>query len=518
MGIKAELELMLSARYPLLYVVSAEEEVAEEALLEVVQARKSQIYFWDFARGWSDKEGADKGNPMAALARVAKMSGDVGSIFVLKDVATLIAPGANGQITAGQLPIVREIKNLAREMARDRRCLVLMSEQLRLPIELREETTVVDFSLPSIDEISEQVDRLVGKKLKLVGLEKEQLLKACQGLTRCRIARVLAKCLARTGKVDESAIALIIEEKRQTIRETGILEFIPVQSGMESVGGLENLKAWVRVRSNSFTDAARGYGLPAPKGLLLAGIQGTGKSLSAKTIAAEWRLPLLRLDIGKLFGGVVGESEANVRQVIKLAEAIAPCILFLDEIDKSFANITNGSDGDSGTSRRVFGTLLTWMQEKTAPVFVVMTANNVEVLPAELLRKGRLDDLFWVGLPTQLEREQIFKVHLSRLRADRMKDFDIESLAKKSKDFSGAEIEQVIYEAMQQGFSRDEEFTMLDLLDSIACCIPLAKIAQPQIDALKSWAVRSGAKSASLEELPLTKSDASLLIVDVEHN
>jgi len=520
-SIKKELELMLTARYPLLYVVSAEEEVVEEALLEVAQVRKSQIYFWDIARGWSDREGADKGNPMAALARVGKASGDVGSIFVLKDVATLIAPGANGQIAAGQLPLVREIKNLAREMARDdlrpaslRRCLVLMSEQLRLPIELREETTILDFSLPSIDEISELVLRLVGKKLKLPDLEKEQLLKACQGLTRCRIARVLAKCLARSGKVDESAIALVLDEKRQNIRETGILEFIPVQTGMESVGGLENLKKWVRVRSNSFTDKAREYGLPAPKGLLLAGIQGTGKSLSAKTIAAEWRLPLLRLDIGKLFGGIVGESESRIRQVIGLAEAISPCVLFVDEAEKGFGNITSGSDGDSGTSRRVFGTLLTWMQEKTAPVFVVMTANNVELLPAELLRKGRLDELFWLGLPTQLEREQIFKVHLSRLRAHRIKDFDIESLAKKSKDFSGAEIEQVIYEAMQHGFSRDEEFTMLDLLDSIASCIPLAKIAQPQIDALKSWAVRSGAKSASIEEVLLTKSDASLLVVD----
>jgi len=527
MGIKAELDLMLSARYPLLYVVSAEEEVAEEALLEVAQARKSQIYFWDFSRGWSDREGADQGNPMAALARVGKASGDVGSIFVLKDVATLIAPGANGQIAAGQLPIVREIKNLAREMARDglrpaslRRCLVLMSEQLRLPIELREETTVVDFSLPSIEEISEQVNLLVGKKLKLPDLEKEQLLKACQGLTRCRIARVLARCLALSGKVDESAIALIIEEKRQTIRETGILEFIPVQAGLESVGGLENLKKWVRVRSNSFTDAAREYGLPAPKGLLLAGIQGTGKSLSAKTIAAEWRLPLLRLEIGRLFAGIFGESESRVRQVIKLAEAISPCVLWIDEIEKSLSN--DQGNGDSGTSRRVFATLLTWMQEKTAPVFIVATANQVELLPAELIRKGRLDELFFVHLPTQLEREQIFKVHLSRLRADRIcssrNDFDIESLAKKSKDFSGAEIEQVIYEAMQHGFSRDEEFTMLDLLDSIASCIPLAQIAQPQIDALKSWAVRSGAKSASLEELPLTKSDTSLLIVDVEQN
>jgi ATP-dependent 26S proteasome regulatory subunit len=511
-SIKKELGLMLTARYPLLYVVSAEEEVAEKALLEVAQSRKWQIYFWDIARGWSDKEGVDKGNPMAALARVGKAPGDVGSLFVLKDVATLIAPGANGQIASGQLPIVREIKNLAREMARDRRCLVLMSEQLRLPIELREETTVVDFSLPSIEEISEQVDLLVGNKLKLENLEKEQLLKACQGLTRCRIARVLAKCLARNGKVDESAIALIIEEKRQNIRETGILEFIPVQVGLESVGGLENLKKWVRVRSNSFTDAAREYGLPAPKGLLLAGIQGTGKSLSAKTIAAEWKLPLLRLDIGKLFGGIVGESESRIRQVIGLAEAISPCILFIDEADKAFANISSGSDGDSGTSRRVFGTLLTWMQEKIAPVFVVMTANNVEVLPAELLRKGRLDDLFWVNLPTLLEREQIFKVHLSRLRVDRLKDFDIESLAQKSKNFSGAEIEQVIYEAMQFAFSCGEEFVNDDILDAIANCIPLAKIAQPQIDALKSWAVRSGAKSANIEEEFLPQTNASLLL------
>jgi len=521
-SIKKELELMLTARYPLLYVVSAEEEVVEEVLLEVAQTRKSQIYLWDFARGWSDKEGADKGNPMAALARVAKMSGDVGSIFVLKDVATLIAPGANGQIAAGQLPLVREIKNLAREMARDRRCLVLMSEQLRLPIELREEVTVVDFSLPSIEEISEQVNLLVGKKLKLADFEKEQLLKACQGLTRCRIARVLAKCLALSGKVDESAIALIIEEKRQTIRETGILEFISLaslQAGLESVGGLDNLKAWVRMRSNSFTDKAREYGLPAPKGLLLAGIQGTGKSLSAKTIAAEWKLPLLRLDVGRLFGGIVGESESRIRQVIRLAEAIAPCVLMIDEIEKSLSN--DQGNGDSGTSRRVFATLLTWMQEKTAPVFIVATANQVELLPAELIRKGRLDELFWVGLPTQLEREQIFKVHLTRLRADRLcssrNDFDIQSLAQKSKDFSGAEIEQVIYEAMQHGFSRNEEFTMLDLLDSIACCIPLAKIAQPQIDALKSWAVRSGAKSANLEEVSLAKSDTSFLL-EVDYN
>ncbi|HSN66085.1 MAG TPA: AAA family ATPase, partial [Fusibacter sp.] len=295
--------------------------------------------------------------------------------------------------------------------------------------------------------------------------------------------------------------------------ETGILEFIPHQSGLESVGGLENLKSWVKMRSHSFSDKAREYGLPSPKGLLLAGIQGTGKSLSAKTIAAEWKLPLLRLDVGRLFGGIVGESESRVRQVIKLAEAIAPVILFIDEIDKAFANITSGGDGDSGTSQRVFGTLLTWMQEKTAPVFVVMTANRPEVLPAELIRKGRIDEIFWVDLPSQTEREQIFQVHLKRVRSDR-KNFDFNFLASRSKDFSGAEIEQVIYEGMQQGFSRGEEFCQGDLLDSIADCVPLAQIAQPQIEALKGWAVRSGAKSASSEYSEIHQTQVKMLEID----
>ncbi|PJE45259.1 MAG: AAA family ATPase [Flavobacterium sp.] len=508
---------MLMARFPLLWIVSPEEETAEEALCAVAIAKKAQIYFWDFARGFSDS-GAAKGNPMQALDRVVKASPEVTAIFVMKDIATLIAPGANGQISSGQLPIVREIKNLAREIACDRRMLVILSDQLRLPAELREETTVVDFSLPTIDEISELVDRLVEDKIKLVGKSQEQLLKACQGLTRCRISRVLAKCLARSGKVDETSIDAVIEEKRQTIRETGILEFIPVQMGLESVGGLENLKAWVKVRSHSFSDKAREYGLPSPKGLLLAGIQGTGKSLSAKTIAAEWKLPLLRLDVGRLFGGIVGESESRVRQVIKLAEAIAPCVLMIDECDKAFGNINSGGDGDSGTSRRVFGSLLTWMQEKTSPVFIVMTANNVEILPAELLRKGRLDELFFIQLPNQSERKQIFQVHLERLRpgrcGNRQSDFDLGMLAAASKDFSGAEIEQVIYEGMQQGFSRGEDFTQADVLTAIHYCVPLAQIAQPQIEALKAWAVRSGAKSASFEYSEIHQPQVQMLKVD----
>lgn len=327
---KKEIQLMLMARFPLLWVVSPEEEPAEEILCEVVKAVEGQIFFWDFARGWTDNSTA-KGNPMQALERISKAPAmEQVTVFVMKDLGTLIAPGANGQIAMNQLAIVRELKNLAFQIARDRRCLVILSDQLRIPQELSQETTVVDISLPGIEEISHLLTRLVPPtELKLNAEQRQQLTKACQGLTRCRISRVLAKCLV-LGKVDIRALAAVIEEKRQTIRETGILEFIPLESGLEVVGGLEILKQWVKSRSRSFTDQAREYGLPNPKGVLLAGIQGTGKSLLAKTIATEWKLPLLRLDVGRVFGSMVGESENRIRQVIKLVEAIAPCVLLLD--------------------------------------------------------------------------------------------------------------------------------------------------------------------------------------------
>jgi len=521
---KKEIQLMLLARFPLLWVVSPEEEPAEEILCEVIKGIEGQIYFWDFARGWNDS-GVGKGNPMQALERISKAPAmEQVTVFVMKDLGTLIAPGANGQIAINQLAIVRELKNLAWQIARDRRCLVILSDQLRIPQELSQETTVVDISLPGIEEISNLLTRLVAAAdLKLNAEQRQQFIKACQGLTRCRISRVLAKCLVRgkRAKVDSAALPMIIEEKRQTIRETGILEFIPLESGLEVVGGLEILKQWVKSRSRSFTDQAREYGLPNPKGVLLAGIQGTGKSLLAKTIATEWKLPLLRLDVGRVFGSMVGESENRIRQVIKLVEAIAPCILFLDEIDKAFANITSGMDGDSGTSQRVFGALLTWMQEKTAPVFVVMTANRAEVLPAELIRKGRIDEIFWVDLPNLTEREAIFQVHLTRVRPDRVKqgDFDLKLLAEQSKSFSGAEIEQVVYDAMVAGFTYGEEFSQKDLLVSIAGCVPLAQIAEAQIDDLKTWAIRSGAKSASIADRTATPSSSyQLSPLEVDQN
>ncbi len=234
----------------------------------------------------------------------------------------------------------------------------------------------------------------------------------------------------------------------------------------------------------------------------MVGIQGTGKSLSAKTIAHEWRLPLLRLDTGRLFGGIVGESENRLRQMIQLAEAMSPCVLWIDEIDKAFGNISGGTDGDSGTSRRVFGTLITWMQEKTAPVFIVATANNVKILPAELLRKGRFDEIFFLNLPTETERREIFKVHLMRLRPSRLREFDLGLLARQTNHFSGAEIEQVIIDGMHRAFGgntteKRRDFTTEDILRASEETVPLAAIARYQIEELKQWAAEAGARTAS---------------------
>ena len=495
------LDLMIRARYSLLYIVGAEEEPIEAVIaqvaLQVTPARR--VLRWDLVRGWEDNA-SGKGSVMAALDRIGKTAVEEYTIFVLRD----LHPVLKYPYTEKNAPVVRELRNLTRELKRSKKTIILTSHALELPEELKEEVTVIDFPLPNVQEIDSLISHVVEKpqQLQVSGLAREQLVKACQGLSRARIGRVLAKALAAKQQINESDIDGVLEEKQQAIRQTGILEFFNSRESLKSVGGLENLKQWVKMRQDAFTDEARRYGIPNPKGVLLVGIQGTGKSLSAKTIACEWRLPLLRLDTGRLFGGIVGESESRVRQMIQLAEAIAPCVLWIDEIDKAFGNIISGGDGDSGTSRRVFGSLITWMQEKTSPVFIVATANNVRILPAELLRKGRFDEIFFLNLPSESERQDIFKVHLQRLRPTRLREFDLGVLAKRAENFSGAEIEQVVIDGLYRAFGtfvngQRRDLMTEDILRSIEDTVPLAAIARSQIEDLKRWAAEAGARTAS---------------------
>jgi SpoVK/Ycf46/Vps4 family AAA+-type ATPase len=451
---KAEIQTMLAARSSLIVVKAPEEKIAERELRAIAFSRHSSIYFWDLARGWDDSNQLDFGIPMDALERIRKAPNEP-AIFVLKDVSTLIEPSHN---SGSQLALIREIKNLSRDISRDKRTIILLTNDALLPPELKEEAEIVQLSFPSVEQISILLNNL-SKKTLLSILGREELVRACQGLTEERITRTIAKCLAK-GKIDASAIADIIAEKRKAVLETGILEFIEV-SGKATIGGLTNLKRWVKFRTGDFTQAARDYGLPLPKGILIVGAHGTGKSTAVKLIAYEWNLPLVRLDVGRLFGSLFGESEARTRKAIQLIESIAPAILFIDEIDKCFSI---NQEGDSGTSKRVLATLLTWMQEN-ASIFVTMTANSIELLPPELIRKGRIDEIFWVSLPTKTERMEIFNVHLSKVRDV---DFDLELLASRASGCSGADIEQIIWEAMRLGFNRGEEFCLGDLLQAIA--------------------------------------------------
>ena len=267
---------------------------------------------------------------------------------------------------------------------------------------------------------------------------------------------------------------------------------------MKDVGGLANLKDWLTKRGRGFDKGAKDFGLTYPRGILLLGIPGTGKSLTAKAVGNLWHFPLLRLDMGKIFGGIVGESERNIREALNIAEAIAPSILWIDEIEKGMSGISSSGSSDGGTTARVLGTFLTWLQEKTKPVFVVATANDISQLPPELLRKGRVDEIFFVDLPTEKEREEIIKIHLNK-KNRKAKDFDTKKLAIASKGFSGAELEEVVKEALFQAYDKEREVTNEDVLEAIDKTFPLSRTMHETIDKMRKWA-KSRAVSASIDE------------------
>jgi AAA+ superfamily predicted ATPase len=490
MSFSDEFTLLLRARYPLLYIPTREEERVEASIAACAKTQGDRaIYIWDFVDGYQgnpNDAGFGKRNPLQALEFVEKLPANAPAVFILRDFHRFLE----------DISISRKLRNLARLLKSQPKNLVILSSQLTIPEDLSEVLTVLEFPLPNPSEIKTEVERLLsatGQRIESKNLD--DLVRSCQGLSIERIRRVLARALALHSELRVEDVELILEEKRQTIRQTQILDFYPATESISDIGGLDNLKDWLLKRGGAFSERARQYGLPHPRGLLLVGIQGTGKSLTAKAIAHHWHLPLLRLDVGRLFAGLVGESESRTRQMIQLAEALAPCVLWIDEIDKAFSGVD--SRGDAGTTSRVFGTFITWMAEKKSPVFVVATANNIQSLPPEMLRKGRFDEIFFVGLPTQEERKSIFSVHLSRLRPHNLNAYDFDRLAYETPDFSGAEIEQTLIEAMHIGFSQNRDFTTDDILEAASQIVPLARTAKEQIEYLQDWAAAGKARLAS---------------------
>jgi SpoVK/Ycf46/Vps4 family AAA+-type ATPase len=398
--------------------------------------------------------------------------------------------------------ILRKLRNLAHALKYSHKTLVVVSPSRRLPEELEDDAAILDFPPPGVSELRKILAGLLsapGTRVDLDGEETDRLVRSALGLSSNQAQRVFAKAIVSGGVLNKDDIALITREKRQIVRGSGALDVYDARENVSDVGGLEVLKEWLRLRETAFSQEARDYGLPEPKGIALIGIPGTGKSLTAKMIAGLWGLPLLRLDLGALYGRYVGESEENSRRALRLAETIAPCVLWIDELEKGIAT----GDADSGTSLRVLATLLSWMQEKKKPVFVVATANDISRLPPELLRRGRFDEVFFLDLPTRRERAEIFHVHITKRGRDPAA-FDVERLAEASAGYVGAEIEQSIVDAMYRAFNDPEkprrELTTEDVVEAVARLIPLSRSQKENITCLREWLREGRAQSASFRE------------------
>jgi len=496
MNFMNELALFLKARYPIIYIKTVEEERVEYIIRKNIKTNLNRsIYSWDFVDGYTNNpnnDGFAKRNPLQALELIEKLNPETPALFLLKDFNRFLS----------DLSISRKLRNISRILKLQPKTILIIGSDLTIPSELQDLITIINFKLPSEDEISSELLRLrQSLNLKIETEVFESLTQACQGLSLERIRRVLSKVIASYKTIDENSINVLLSEKKQIISQTEILEYCSVSEQIINLGGLDNLKDWLKKRKTAFSVQASNYGLPTPRGLLLIGIQGTGKSLTAKAIANDWQLPLLKLDVGKLFGGIVGESESRLRQMINVTETVAPCILWIDEIDKAFSNIEG--KGDSGTSNRVLATFISWLSEKTKPVFVISTANNIDLLPLEMLRKGRFDEIFFLDLPRESEREEIFKIHLQEFRPNSWEDFNYSKLAKLSETFSGAEIRQSIIEAMYQAFYEKREFTTDDVCLSLKDLIPLATLESKQMHKLEEWALSGQIRLASSNHISL---------------
>ena len=492
-----ELNILIQAQYPLIYLVTAEEDRAEKEIAVISQMKQQprKLYVWTLTHGMVEHGQArttqhNTISPEAAIEWTTRHKEP--AIFVFKDLHPFKDSAA----------VTRWLRDAIASFQGTQKVIILMSPIQQIPIELEKEVVVLDFALPSLVELdrvlSHQLDKTRQNRLSNEGREK--LLKASLGLTQDEAEKVYRKAQVKRGKITEAEVDIVLSEKKQLIRRNGILEFIEEDETIDAVGGLEELKGWLVQRSGAFSERARTYGLPQPKGMLILGVPGCGKSLIAKTTSRLWGLPLLRLDMGRVYdGSMVGRSEANLRGALKTAESISPAILFIDELDKAFSGAGSG-DSDGGTSSRIFGSFLTWMQEKTSPIFVMATANRVERLPSEFLRKGRFDEIFFVDLPTQSEREAVFRIHLSKRNRD-LERFDLEQLSKVADGFSGAEIEQALIAAMYDAFAQNREFTQLDIIAAIKATLPLSRTMTEQVTALRDWArQRARPAAASVAE------------------
>jgi ATPase family associated with various cellular activities (AAA) len=512
MNFQTEIETLIRARYPIIYIISSEEMRVQNLMVEIAAKRQKKVFEWTYSNGivpagtsiqsQKNRNGATK-DPLAALDQVIEQVEP--AIFLFKDFHPFLA--------RSNFAIIRKLKDIALHLKNSFKTIVLISPVMEIPAELDKEITVINFPQPTKEDLGAMLDKIIDEvrdrkqiEIDLDGDGRQRLLQAALGLTLGEAENVFAKIIVQDGRLSGDDVNEVFAEKQQIIRKSGLLEYYAANEDFASVGGLGVLKDWLNKRIVAFTEEARAFGLPAPKGILLLGVQGCGKSLCAKAVSRLWQLPLLRFDMGRMFGSLVGSSEENVRRAIAVAESIAPAVLWVDEIDKAFVGSQSSGTTDGGTTARVFGTFLTWLSEKNAPVFVVATANDVSQLPPELLRKGRLDEIFYVDLPSEAEREEIFRIHLAKRGRDPV-NFDLKALVGASPEFSGAEIEEAIISALYDAFYAKQELATKYVLAALNQTVPLAKTMAERINSQRNWAA-GRARNASVAA-PVTKAPES---------
>jgi ATP-dependent 26S proteasome regulatory subunit len=488
-----ELEILIRARYPIIHVVTWEERRVEQQLREIAARRKKQLFCWSVTTGLNKSAvgqpvSRTKGmaDPVEALDAVIEHKEP--AIYLFKDFHTFMRP------RDCNIGVLRKLREVGLALSDSYKTLVITSPLLEIAPELQKDVCVLDYPLPQADDFARLLDRICTDVAESANIsidikagDREKLIQAALGLTLQEAENVFAKTIVNDGRLNASDVSVVFSEKQQIIRKSGLLEYYESQTEMADVGGLNELKEWLTKRSLAFSDRARAFGLPAPKGVLFVGVQGCGKSLCAKAVARMWEMPLLRFDMGRMFASLVGSSEENIRRAISVAESIAPVVLWVDEIDKAFSGSQGSANTDGGTTARVMSTFLTWLSEKQKPVFVLATANNISQLPPELLRKGRLDEIFFVDLPNQEERQQVFEIHVRRRNRDPA-GFDLERLAEATDGFSGAEIEEAVISSLYDVFYLDKELETADLLKSVEETVPLSKTMAEGISALRAWA------------------------------
>ena len=517
--VNAEIELLIRSKRPIIYVISQEENRVISALTNICDNADPSwdLLQWDIVTGLSssypcllpEKESQRKLDQDEILQWFQEL--DVPkhkyALLVVKDYNKFF--GVSAHKSQIEHRIIRQIKNLSYQFTTQNKTLIILSNSLEIPGDLEKFLPVIDYPLPSKEEIHDKVSDLLARaanrkqlvekfKVSYSPDEMDIICNAFRGLSLSECEQTCAYCMIKHSSLSPEMISA---QKKDIIRKSGLLDWIDPQDSLDSIGGLDGLKNWLHKRKDAFSQDAVDYGLPSsPKGILLAGIQGAGKSLFAKAVSGYWNFPLLRLDMGKIFSGLVGSSENNMRQVFKVAESVAPCILWCDEIDKGMSGTRSSGVTDGGTTSRVLGSWLTWMQERTEPVFVIATANDVSNLPPELLRKGRFDEIFFVDLPNSKERRKIFEIHIEK-RNRNVDDFDLNLLVKNSNNFTGAEIESSIESAMYEAFSDNKrDINNDDIIKALNDTVPICKLMSEEISWLRKWA-SDRARNASSDDV-----------------